>query len=197
MDKHYTSRYILKSDEHKNTFITKLPETWWSRPYEYAWAANFMGKDLTVLDAACGIEHPFKYYLAENCQFVDATDHHPKIKDVAHNYSNLTLYHTDLTDTPSQEGTYDRVFCISVLEHLNPIERIDTLMEFYRVLKPSGLAVITCDIPLVTPVKLITHALQIGFSLPGPAYPQAPDPSYTIYSEEYGLYCYRLLLQKS
>ena len=63
----YATRFIRQSDPQTSKLIFKLPSTWWSRPYEYAWADKFVEPGDTVLDAACGIAHPFKFYLADKC----------------------------------------------------------------------------------------------------------------------------------
>ena len=57
------SRFFTFDDPKLNKVILKLPESWWSRPYEYAWAKSFVEQDHVVLDAACGVCHPFKFYL--------------------------------------------------------------------------------------------------------------------------------------
>ena len=68
-----------------------LPSNWWSRKYEYPWAANFAGSEDTVLDAASGICHPFKFVLADKFRSVYASDIDPRIlapdsivKDIEH-----------------------------------------------------------------------------------------------------------------
>lgn len=66
LDHQLDARFIVDSDHREDTFIVPLPLTWWSRPYEYAWCSQFAGEQEVVLDAACGISHPFKFYLASN-----------------------------------------------------------------------------------------------------------------------------------
>lgn len=58
-----TSRFITFDDPQLKKVILELPEIWWSRMYEYAWASSFVNDDHVVLDAACGICHPFKFHL--------------------------------------------------------------------------------------------------------------------------------------
>jgi len=59
-----TSRFILADDPHCDTIAgIPIPQNWWSRHQEYKWAAQFAGPEYVVLDAACGISHPFKWYL--------------------------------------------------------------------------------------------------------------------------------------
>ncbi len=68
------SRFFTFDDPKLNKVILKLPESWWSRPYEYAWAKSFVEQDHVVLDAACGVCHPFKFYLCNLCNNVYACD---------------------------------------------------------------------------------------------------------------------------
>lgn len=68
------SRFFLKSDDFTEKFVFKLPKWWPSRPYEYSWAIKFADKNDVVLDAACGVNHPFKFKLIEICAEVHACD---------------------------------------------------------------------------------------------------------------------------
>lgn len=47
---------------------------------------------------------------------------------------------------PFDDSSCDALYCISVLEHIPSFEK--TLSEMYRILKPGGLCLITCDINL-------------------------------------------------
>lgn len=73
MDK-YQSRFITTNDIREDEFVFKIGKNWWSRPYEYAWAAEFVEPDDVALDAACGVIHPLKFYLAQKCSEVYACD---------------------------------------------------------------------------------------------------------------------------
>ena len=68
------SRYIRQSDPKTDTLVFPLHPAWWSRPYEYEWARQFARSSDVVLDAACGISHPFKFWLTEHCREVHACD---------------------------------------------------------------------------------------------------------------------------
>mgnify|MGYP000386234247 CR=1 FL=1 len=52
----------------------------------------------------------------------------------------------DLKRLPYDSDSFDMVYCISVLEHTDDYETI--IEEFYRVLLPGGLLVVTFDISL-------------------------------------------------
>lgn len=70
----YVSRFFVNSDARREKLIYDLPESWWSRPYEYEWCTNFISPHDVVLDAACGISHPLKFYLAGFSDEVYACD---------------------------------------------------------------------------------------------------------------------------
>ncbi|MBP1965707.1 hypothetical protein [Paenibacillus aceris] len=52
MASHSHSRFFKQSDPKEQDFVYPLPETWWSRPYEYAWCASFIESSDIILDAA-------------------------------------------------------------------------------------------------------------------------------------------------
>ena len=51
----------------------------------------------------------------------------------------------DLTKQPFSDNSFDRIFCISTLEHLNKEEILSAAREFKRVLKKDGLLIVTVD----------------------------------------------------
>lgn len=180
-----TSRFI-SSEDIKTEIVAgfKLPCTWWSRPYEYAWAANFVGNDLVVLDAACGISHPFKWLLGQTCKEVWACDTDERIqelkkiileikddlgeesfKKVISNpqiYLPIHFVHASICHLPNNMPKFDRIFCISTLEHLSEEDRKSALKEFSRSLKPDGLIILTVDYPVITPDALFKTASEVG-----------------------------------
>jgi SAM-dependent methyltransferase len=168
-----------------------VPPDWWSRPYEYAWASNFVNPGETVLDAGCGLEHPFKFYLGRRVT-AHACDVDPNIKYVVVPPGcNLTLVRADFTLLPYPDEYFDTIFCISVLEHVSMATQDSGIKEFKRVLKPGGRLVVTVDVPLVHPEHLINMvknaALEVGkvnYMLPGNAI------------TGYDLHCFKILATK-
>lgn len=179
------NRFIMTSDQ-KMGVVAGMPlrSTWWSRPYEYAWAAQFAGPQYVVLDAACGISHPFKWFLSETCKETWACDVDSRIaypeQIIQETYDDLgkTAYdvltknphllervkrlHCSICKLPDEMPKFDRIFCISTLEHMSVIEQRKAFAEFSRVLAPDGLLVITFDYPVVSPEHLYTIAATAG-----------------------------------
>jgi SAM-dependent methyltransferase len=180
-----SSRFVLYTDERiEKVAELSLPSWWWSRPYEYAWAAKFAKPGLVVLDAACGISHPFKWLLGSTCKDTWACDTDPRLIDDfllmketfddlgEENYkilegkralrSKVHLMHRSICNLPEETPSFDRIFCISTLEHLSPQDRVKALSEFARKLTPDGLVVITMDYPFIKPEELLEDARKVG-----------------------------------
>ncbi|MEN6391424.1 MAG: class I SAM-dependent methyltransferase, partial [Syntrophomonas sp.] len=146
-----TSRFITSDDLRIDKVMLELPKHWWSRPYEYAWAASFAAREHTVLDAACGLCHPFKYYLCNICKYVYACDKNEHILcnrnilldmfryfgvdafDFPLDYlGKPILSRQDISKTSYDDAMFNTIFCISVLEHLPEEEVLKILVEFKR-----------------------------------------------------------------
>lgn len=137
----WTSTYFCNEDIHVKNFIFDLDPTWWSRPYEYPWASQFVESNDIVLDAACGICHPLKFYLSDYAREVYACDIDPRIlqpekileeievvfgknarMELPSKYLNkIHFSQASLLSLPYPDKKFDRIICISVIEHLNDI----------------------------------------------------------------------------
>jgi SAM-dependent methyltransferase len=181
----FVNRFMRISDP-KMDVVARIPlrSTWWSRPYEYAWAAQFAGSEYVVLDAACGISHPFKWLLAETCKETWACDVDPRIAhpeeiiqetyddlgpnagkvltENPHLLERVKRLHCSICKLPNDLPKFDRIFCISTLEHMSVQDQQLAFAEFARVLAPSGLLIITFDYPVVTPDHLRSIAQAAG-----------------------------------
>lgn len=137
-------------DPHSSKFLKwDLPIGWWSRHYEYPWAYQFLNEGDVVADMGCGYTfRPFKNALAMKAKHVYAFD--VKTPEDKNDWPpNITfLKESFLEETSLTPNSLDKVFCISVLEDLAPFG--DALIEFKRILKPSGLIVLTFDTPYDT-----------------------------------------------
>lgn len=231
MTDHLTSRFFSTDDFCDRQFVFKMPEQWWSRKYEYHWASQFCEPDSVVLDAACGIEHPLKFYLNDHCQKCYACDLDPRlmnpeeireitttgfgISDPAEfprRYLEDVQYDlASLNRLPYDTAMFDRIFCVSVLEHLRdrlnrwpalsnlgPLAQWlrrdirDSLAEFKRVLKPGGLIVLTFDYPRINLEYLQMVVHEVGLRFAGDT--NFTLPSNAIHYEAKKLNCFRALL---
>lgn len=203
------SRFVRVADAHVTSVLWPLPEPWWSRGREYAWAQRFVSKRHVVLDAACGVSHPFKFWLAENAQECHACDLDPRIVDDQAMVANVredlggeasipkNLYRkiADITSLPYPSNGFDRIFCISVLEHMTVGSILNALSEFHRVLKPTGLAVLTFDVPPLDPESIAETVRSVGFEFAGPLDLALPEDA--LFTHMYGgLRCFRTVLKR-
>lgn len=215
-EEQYVSRFVRKDDAALRHFVYSLPYEWWSRPYEYAWCSLFVEPTDTVLDAACGISHPFKFHLANHARKTYACDMDPRItsfpsilKEVAldigeaaaaavastYEEGSITLNQASITDLPYDNQLFDKIFCISVLEHLTPADALLALKEFERTLRADGIIVITLDYPAVNLSYFHSIVRQAGLE-----FYSSFDTAMTGNSlrTEYwgGIHCFRALLRK-
>lgn len=212
----YVSRFFVTSDARREKLIYDLPESWWSRPYEYEWCTNFISPHDTVLDAACGISHPLKFYLAAFSSEVYACDidarivsREAMIQDItldigpeaarlvqARRTDNLHLTQADLTRLPYADSSFDTIFCISVLEHLSLEDSVLAVREFHRTLNGEGLLVLTFDYPTVDLALMNDVLLQSGFQYWGETDFELPGDA--VRTEQWGgLNCFRAVLKKA
>lgn len=213
MDDHWACRFIVKSDPRVDNVLVPLPGTWWSRPYEYAWAQTFAESNAVVLDAGCGVSHPFKFWLGVHCKDTHACDIDPRVSDRAALHQNIVddlgpvaaklLMDTDrsrvrivqasMLDLPYGDGFFDRIFCLSVLEHLTRDDQYKALAEFRRTLKADGLVVLTLDSPTVNLAHLHEAVLAHGLEFAGPV--DFAFQRTTLLSPDGTLACFRAVLR--
>lgn len=131
---------------------------WPIRKLEYSFVISEMKKAIfqgsKILDAGCGVSSmPFLW--AKLGGDVTAVDFDKKNIDLMnqfndddyfqiHNKINLNV--CDIMQLPYSDHTFDIVTTTSVLEHLPYPNYILAIGELYRVLKPGGILICTCDI---------------------------------------------------
>jgi ubiquinone/menaquinone biosynthesis C-methylase UbiE len=215
-----TSRFFTTEDNRMEKVVFPLPSHWWSRFYEYAWASEFCKETDVVLDAACGIPHPFKFYLAGECKEVHAVDIDERITDfmrimeeVAKTYGQslnssdfekmidkIDLKKASLTKLPYKNSMFDKIFSISALEHISDIDKVKALEEFKRVLKKSGMVILTIDYSETPEYSSATMdeieklANDAGFKLAGEKQLDIPENAINWGNS---LFCFRMVLVKS
>lgn len=174
-----------------------LPSEWWSRPYEYHFAAQFLNDDDVILDAGCGIKHPFKDYAAARVKKCIAIDNDKNIEIHRILQKNLELKCMNMTELANNfnKDYFDKVFCISVLEHIqNNNDRIEIFKNFKKVLKPYGKIIITIDYPLMDINDLIKVVDESELKFEGKMeYSLNGD---VIKSNLYNLYCASAVIVK-
>lgn len=93
-----------------------------------------------MLDVGCG-DTPFAPFLASHCKDVHCVDK----KAIGLPNEKITFRQCDMIKMPYPDNYFDRVFCISVLEHIEgPLMRY--INEMLRVLKVGGLLILTVDV---------------------------------------------------
>jgi SAM-dependent methyltransferase len=142
-----------------------------TRIYEYPWAyhAAKLTSGMRVLDVGGGISG-FQFVVAKaGCQvvnvdptaradyntwsdpgFIELTlEQHGALNQIF--TTDVTLVADKIQDAPLEDGSFDRIFCLSVLEHVEPDEAQEMTAAFGRLLKPGGRAVLTVDLFLDLP----------------------------------------------
>ncbi|MGG1615573.1 class I SAM-dependent methyltransferase [Paenibacillus sp. NRS-1782] len=211
----YLSRFFVHSDPNTSNLIYRLPHSWWSRPYEYEWCLHFVSGQDTVLDAACGIPHPFKFELARRCAQAYACDLDMRIvsvdailaevrRDIGEEAAErvqeilpvrLHSAHANLTALPYETASFDKIVCISVLEHLTPDDSLATLREFHRTLRDDGLLLLTFDYPTVNLSAMEQWIGEAGFSYWSEVDLNLPPDA--LRTDLWGgLHCFRAVLKK-
>jgi SAM-dependent methyltransferase len=140
--------------------MLKSPAFYAARLWEYPFAvlAADLEPGMAVADIGCGMT-AFTTYLKEEagCDVtgVDPDLFEAGVKYLAHGVSREFIEHTglrvlkgDFDSIPLADNSQDRVFCISVMEHVEPDVRRRGIQEMARVLKPGGRAVITVDVSM-------------------------------------------------
>ena len=131
-----------------------------TRQVEYPWAffATPLAPGLRALEIGGGLSG-FQFALAragcEVCNVDPGLEAHGRGWPVDHDSvaalnrafgTNVVLHNSFLSQANLQPGTFDRVFSISVIEHI-PLDEIPALMALaYDLLKPGGYFVLTVDL---------------------------------------------------
>jgi SAM-dependent methyltransferase len=191
------SRWITTDDKKIDKMDDfEIPVEWWSRPYEYKFCGQFLKKNDIVLDGACGIEHPFKYYASKRVNKCYAVDRDERILGLKEN-KKLEFRHLDLMnlDKEFEENFFDKIFCISVLEHITPVQNIKKILEnFKKLIKPDGYIVLTIDHPYLGVEHFINYVNASGLTFASEA--DYEKPKNILRAGHSGLKCYRAVLQK-
>ena len=145
--------------------ILRSNQLWMPRCWEYPWAIlnSHLEPDTKILDIGSGWSI-FPLYLAQKSGCVDSIDNDemqmnvlsPVLADILEVKVNYSV--GDTLNLSAENNTYDCVFCISVLEHLEEeiengkyinkhARKLDkaAINECIRVVKPGGRVILTLD----------------------------------------------------
>jgi SAM-dependent methyltransferase len=117
-----------------------------SKRWEYPWALE-QAKLLPgnrVLDAGCGLSI-FPVYLATIGMRITACDVELPVRLDRLHGCFVEYIRGDLTALPLADSTFDAIFCISVIEHLEEHRAFNAMGELRRVLRPGGRLLLTTD----------------------------------------------------
>lgn len=183
------NKFFTMDDEKLNSLDDfKIPAEWWSRYYEYSFADKFLKENETIIDAGCGIEHPFKFYAAKRCKKVYAIDQDKRLETLEKK-QNIE-YICDNLESFKLKEQVDKIFCISVLEHIqNPLPVIE---NFAKNMKEGAQLILTVDFPLLRP-DLLVEMLKQKFIIGKQNYKESEKD---LYSNLYGLKCYSLVAKR-
>ena len=142
-----------------------------TRCWAYPWILENgrFEKGLKCLDAGCG-QSPIPSYLyglgceAHGLDYLQGEKgDYPETYGIPQEWidrwrGKVQYHHGTMFDIPLPDNTFDRITCISVLEHIltpqQPHAHYPCLKELKRILKPGGLLIVTVDYfanPDVTP----------------------------------------------
>lgn len=115
----------------------------WSRVFEYPWIltnGDFCSGEI-VLDAGGG-DNALQCVLADfGCYVTNVDlDEHKNL----HKSGNLVFVHGDLRELPFEENHFDKIVCVSVLEHIE--DPLSVVKELWRVLRKGGKLLISMDV---------------------------------------------------
>ncbi len=170
------------------------PEVYAARLWEYPFGiiSSDIQPGMLCADIGCGMS-AFTLYLKEKCTVigVDPDLFEKGIKNLGTGVNKEYIKQTGLNIVRNtldfQDGTFDRVFSISVIEHVPRRITPSLMREMSRILKPGGLMIITVDVninyDMARPLDLIWQSGLIpkgnlDIAWPTQRFGRADDPRY-------------------
>lgn len=125
----------------------------------------------TILDAGCGVGN-LAAELAPHCRSIIGCDYHHGRLAFARGRGQGTYIQGTIAQLPFTDDAFDKIFCMEVLEHVDPKRIPQILQEFRRILKPGGLIMIsTPNYTSLWPViEFFMDTLRLVPTIPGGAH---------------------------
>lgn len=177
--------YFRFDDLHDSKILSyTIPQEWWSRPWEYNWAISLAKPGNIVLDAGCGVEHPFKWMLCDKGCAVFAADADTRLA-LLPPYKYIDYLISDIKNlTELKDNIIDDIFCLSVLEHvIDDEDKRKILLEFYRILSPKGRIILTFDVSQNPAYSSISNPEQIVSYIDGLFNINLEETDFAIYED--------------
>jgi len=124
-----------------------IPRDWWSRRYEYPWAAQYAGKGLFVLQVYPDFGHPMTNHLSSACDGLKVMLEPEWTAEM--NIQNVESFKHDAATPWSMipDSSLDRIFAIGVIASLGQHGAEAFLAEAARTLKDDGTLLVSFPIP--------------------------------------------------
>ena len=181
----------------------------WEFPYAIYEAKLQQG--MKVADVGCG-NTPFTALLAEKVGSKNVTGFDPDYiqNDSIEAHSHFGArksyidalginFHNDgMTKMTAEDNSFDRVFCISVLEHIADISvKQQGLKEMARILKPGGKLILTFDCGIKMPLNDIYQNIQFTGLVPSGSIDfHWPEKRFVNYGEGNSVDVFGIILEK-
>jgi SAM-dependent methyltransferase len=136
--------------------------------YPFALLAADLKEGMRCLDVGCGMT-AFTIYLKEVTK-CDVVGIDPDVFDVGVRYkgygvsrefvrrAGIKVVQCNMASIAFKSNTFDRVFCLSVIEHLEAEVARRGVQEMARIVKPQGRLIITVDVNMLSEVS---HPLDL------------------------------------
>ena len=156
------------------------PSVYVSRLWEYPFAVLASGplQGLKCADVGCGTS-PFTLYLSQLAGPGCVTGFDPDVIDGEGKHSmfganrkllaqaGVGFRQCDMSALQADDESFDRVYCISVLEHVEePSVWQKGIREMVRILKPGGLLILTMDLGIETPLANVFDVVKYSGLVP-------------------------------
>lgn len=138
--------------------LLRKPEFYAARLWEYPYSvlSAQLNSGMKCLDVGCGM-NAFLPYLRdiEKCDAIglDPDFFESGLHNKAHGINNnfikktgLMIVESSMENIPLPTSAFDRIFCISVIEHVDSEVARKGMHEMARLLKPGGKLIITVDV---------------------------------------------------